>query len=164
MRRYDQRNMSDKNSAYAALISNISEKDRAKDVEQVDDILRTLTNEMNKFESRFGTIRDEEKMLAVKKLMPESLLNYRFRGTTMSCSEIIIALENIIVVKVSTIPSSKSRRNDTSAPMEIGMAEKEDGQKCEPRRRSENHGSCVAGCLQRNRQRKMVIQQRSKLE
>ena len=32
-RRYDQRNMSDKNSAYAALISNISEKDWAKDVE-----------------------------------------------------------------------------------------------------------------------------------
>ena len=31
VRRYDQRNMSDKNSAYAALISNISEKDRAKD-------------------------------------------------------------------------------------------------------------------------------------
>ena len=35
VRRYDQRNMSGKNSAYAALmISNISEKDRAKDVEQ----------------------------------------------------------------------------------------------------------------------------------
>ena len=40
--RYDQRNVSDKNSAYAALISNISEKDRAKDVEQFDDILRTV--------------------------------------------------------------------------------------------------------------------------
>ena len=83
---------------------------------------------MNKFESRFGAIRDEEKMLAVKKLMPESLLNYRFRGTTMSHSEIIIALENIIVDKVSTSPSSKSRRNDTSAPMEIGMAAKGDGE------------------------------------
>ena len=66
VRRYDQRNMSDKKSAYAALISNISEKDRAKDVEQFDDILRTFTNEMNKFESRFGKVRDEEKMLAVK--------------------------------------------------------------------------------------------------
>ena len=128
VRRYDQRNMSDKNSAYAALISNISKKDRAKDVEQFDDILRTFINEMNKFESRFGAIRDEEKMLAVKKLMPESLLNYRFRGTTISYSEIIIALENIIVDKVSTVPSSKNRRNDTSAPMEIGMAAKEDGE------------------------------------
>ena len=54
--------MSDKKSAYAALISNMSEKDRAKDVEQFDDILRTFINEMNKFESRFGAIRDEEKI------------------------------------------------------------------------------------------------------
>ena len=70
VRRYDQRNMSDKKSAYAALISNFSERDRAKDVEQFDDILRTFTNEMTKFENRFGKIRDEEKMLAIKKLMP----------------------------------------------------------------------------------------------
>ena len=54
VRRYDQRNVSGKNSAYAALISNISEKDRAKDVEQFDDILRTFVNEMNKFENRFA--------------------------------------------------------------------------------------------------------------
>ena len=83
---------------------------------------------MNKFESRFGAIRDEEKMLAVKKLMPESLLNYWFRGTTISYAEIIIALENIIVDKVSTVPSSKNRRNDTGAPLEIGLAAKEDGE------------------------------------
>ena len=38
-------------------------------MEQFDDILRTFTNEMNKFEHRFSKIRDEEKMLAVKKLM-----------------------------------------------------------------------------------------------
>ena len=49
VRRYDRRNMSDKKSAYAALISNISEKDRAKDVEQFDDVLRTFTNDMNNF-------------------------------------------------------------------------------------------------------------------
>ena len=128
VRRYDQRNMSDKDLAFAALISNISEKHRAKDVEQSDDIPRTLTNEMNKLENRFGKIRDEEKMLAVRNMLPESLLNYRFRGATMSYSEIIIALGNIIVDKVSTVPSSKSRRNDTSPPMEIGMAAKEDGE------------------------------------
>ena len=46
----------------------------------------------------------------------------------MSYSEIIIALENIIVDKVSTSPSSKRRRNDTSAPMKIEMAAKEDGE------------------------------------
>ena len=51
--RYDQEeHVSQQNSAYAALISIISEKDRAKDVEQFDDILRTFTNGMNKFENR----------------------------------------------------------------------------------------------------------------
>ena len=65
------------------MINNISEKDRAKDVEQFDDILKTFINEMNKIKSTFGEIKHEEKMLAVKKLMPESLLNYKFRGTTM---------------------------------------------------------------------------------
>ena len=74
----------DKTSAYAALISSTSERERAKYVKQFDDILRTFINETNKFENRFGTIRDEEKMLAVKKLMLESLLNCRFRETTMS--------------------------------------------------------------------------------
>ena len=127
MIRYDQRNMPDKNSAYAALISNISERDRAKNVEQFDDILRTIINEMNKFENRLGKIRDEEKMLAAKKLIPESLLNYKFRGKTMSHSELLVALENIIIDKVVTVPTARSRKNDTSAPMEIGMAAKEDG-------------------------------------
>ena len=47
----------------------------------------------------------------------------------MSHSEIIIALKNTIVDKVSAIPSSKSRRNDTSTPMETGMAAKEDGER-----------------------------------
>ena len=89
--------MSDKKSAYAALISNISEKDRAKDVVQFDDILRTFTNEINKFENRFGKIRDEEKMLAVN-----------------------------IVDKVASVPTARSGKQDTGAPMEIGMAAKED--------------------------------------
>ena len=110
VRRYDQRNMSGTNSAYAALISNISERDRAKDVEQLDDILRTFTSEMNKFEKRFGKIRDEEKMLAVKKLMPESLLNCRFRGKTVSYSELLVALEYIIIYRVATIPTARSRK------------------------------------------------------
>ena len=121
VRRYDQRNTSDKSSAYAALVSNINERDRAKDVEQFDDVLRNFKNEMTKFENRFSKIRDEEKVLAVKKLMPESLLNYRFRGTAMSYDELIIALENIIIDKVPTV-NSRSRKHDTSAPMEIGMA------------------------------------------
>ena len=48
VRRYDQRNTSDRSSAYAALISKITERDRAKDVEHFDDILRTFKNEMTK--------------------------------------------------------------------------------------------------------------------
>ena len=70
VRRYDHRNASDRSSACATLINNISERDRAKDVEQFDDILRNFVNEANKYEGRFGKIRDEEKTLAVKKLMP----------------------------------------------------------------------------------------------
>ena len=57
VRRYDQRNTSD---------SNISGRDRAKDVEQFDDILRNFINETNKYEGRLGNIRDEEKILAEK--------------------------------------------------------------------------------------------------
>ena len=90
---------SDKTSAYAALNSSTSERDRAKYVEQFDDILRTFINETNKFENRFGTIRDEEKMLAIKKLMLESLLNCRFRETTMSYSELLIAVETSSLTK-----------------------------------------------------------------
>ena len=64
-RRYDQRNTSDNNSACSVDQQHL--KDRAKGVEHFDDILWTFINEMNNFESRFGSIRDEEKMLAVKK-------------------------------------------------------------------------------------------------
>ena len=128
MRRYDQRNTSATNSAYAALISNMYDKDRAKDVEQFDDNLRTFVNGTNRFENRFGTIRDEEKTLKVKKFMPERLLNCRFRGTTMSYSELLVALENIIFVKVVTVPTARNRTADTNAPMEIGMAAKDNGE------------------------------------
>ena len=146
------------------MIRNISEKDRAKDVEQFDDILRTFINEMNKFESKFGSIRDEEKMLAVKKFMPESLLNYRSRGTIMSYSEIIIALENMIVDKVSRVPLSKKTEERHECSNGDWDGSKRRRRKCEPRKRSENCGSRVAGCPQRNKQWKMEIRQKSKLE
>ena len=155
--------MSDKNSAYAALISNISEKERAKDVEQFDDILRTFRNEMNKFENKFGNIRDEEKMLAVKKLMPESLLNYRFRGTTMSYSKLVVALENIIIDKVAMVPTARGRKHDTSAPMEIGMAAKEDGESAS-QEGDQRIMDLALQAVYRNWQRKVGLQQRSELE
>ena len=104
VRRYDQRNTSNPSSANAALISNISERDHAKDKEQSDDILRNFINEMNKYEGWFGEIPDEEKSLAVKRLMPENLLESRFRGTTLPSlpyEESLIALENVIIDKVT---------------------------------------------------------------
>ena len=112
---------------FAALISNISKRDRAKDEEHFDDILRNFVNETNKYEGRFGNSRDEEKILAVK-MMPESLPNYRLRGTTMPCEELLVALENIIIDKVTTHSVSKVNKIDTSAPLEIGMAAGTDGE------------------------------------
>ena len=123
VRRCDLRIMSEKNSAYAALISIIAERDRAKDVEQFDEVLRTFINETNKAENRFGTNRDEEYTLAVKKLLLESLLNYRFRDTMMSHSELLVALESIFIDQVASVPTARNRKIDTSAPMDVGMAE-----------------------------------------
>ena len=108
MRRYDQRNVSDKNSACAALISNISERDRSKDKEQFDDFVRTSINETDKFENRSA--------------QPEirKSCSQRFPGTTMSHDDLLID-------KVATVPTTRNRKVDTSAPMEIGMAAKDDG-------------------------------------
>ena len=79
----------------------------------------------NKIENRFGKIRDVERTVAVKKLMLVSLLNFRIRGTTLTYDELLIALENIID-KVSTVQTSKQKKFDTRAPMEIGVAKKDD--------------------------------------
>ena len=46
----------------------------------------------------------------------------------MSYSELIVALENIIVDKVAMVPTARGRKHDTSAPMEIAMVAKEDGE------------------------------------
>ena len=54
------------------------------------------------------------------RLMPESLLNYRLHGTTLPYEELLIALEIIIIDKVTTHSLSKVKKIDTSAPMEIG--------------------------------------------
>ena len=54
-------------------------------MEHFDDIFRNFTNETYKYKGRFGNIRDEEKILAVK-MMP----NYRFRGATFSYEEFLI--------------------------------------------------------------------------
>ena len=46
----------------------------------------------------------------------------------MSYSELLTLLENIIIDRVATVPTARNRKTDTSAPMEIGMAAKEDGE------------------------------------
>ena len=51
----------------------------------------------------------------------------------MPYGELIIALENIIIDTLSTVPTARSRKHDTSAPMEIGMATKEDGENASQR-------------------------------
>ena len=40
----------------------------------------------------------------------------------MSYSELLVALENIIIDKVATVSTARSRKNDTSAPTKIGIA------------------------------------------
>ena len=118
--------MSDKNSACATLISNICERDRAKDVEPFDDFLKAFINETNEFKNRFGKIRDKEQMLAAKKLLLESLLKFRIRGATLTDEELLMSLEKIIIIdKFSTAETTKQKKFDTSAPKEIGMATKD---------------------------------------
>ena len=46
----------------------------------------------------------------------------------MSYSELLVAPENIIIDKVAKVPTVTSIKVDTSTPMEIGMAAKDDGE------------------------------------
>ena len=52
--------------------------------------------------------------------MPESLLNFRFHRPTMPNDEPLIALENIIIHKVSAVPTARNKNIDKSVPMKIG--------------------------------------------
>ena len=65
---------------------------------------------------QLGKIRDEEKTLAVKKLMPEGLLNNRVRRITLSDEELLVALENIIIDKVTTFSASRRKKTYTELP------------------------------------------------
>ena len=47
-------------------------------------ILTTFINDVNKSDNIFGKLTNEERTLAHKKLMSESLLNYSFHGTALS--------------------------------------------------------------------------------
>ena len=54
------------------------------------------------------------------------LLFFRFRERTSKHEEILIALGNIIIDKVPTVQITKQKKFDTSAPLEIGMAPKDE--------------------------------------
>ena len=56
------------------------------------------------------------------------MLKYRFRGTALPHEELLVALENGIINKVTTNSASKVKNTDMSAPMEIGMAAGTDGE------------------------------------
>ena len=62
----------------------------------------------------------------------------------MSYCELLVALVNIIIDKVATVPTATNRNFDTSAPMEIGMAAKDDSEQFERSRRSANNGHRTA--------------------
>ena len=57
-------------------------------------------------------------MLAIKKLMHDSLLTFKFRGTTLNHEELLlIAWEIIIIIdKLSTTPTTRQKQFETSAP------------------------------------------------
>ena len=77
VRRCCQRNKSD-NSSIRSAEQQHQRQGRAQ--EQFDDMLRTFMNLANKDEGRFGKIKDEEKTLSAKNLMPESLLTCRIHA------------------------------------------------------------------------------------
>ena len=146
--------MPDQNSALLALVtSNITERDRAKDVEQLEDILRMFIKETNQFEKCSARSEMRKRMHVVKKLMFMNLLNFTLRGTTLKYKQILIALGNIID-KGSTAPTIRQKKVDTSALLEIGVAAKNDS---ESSRKEETRESWTSHCkpFQRDRQRQV---------
>ena len=47
----------------------------------------------------------------------------------MNNDELLIVLEKIVIDEVATFLTARNRKIDTSAPMEIGMAAKDDGER-----------------------------------
>ena len=95
--------------AYWALNNTIRETDRANYVEHLNEVFEIFASETNTFEDKFGKMTDEEKTLAVKKLMPEGLLISTVRGTKLSHCRFLFALDNIIVDKVLIVPTDKAK-------------------------------------------------------
>ena len=131
-------------------------------MEHFDDILRTFVNKTNTFENRCGKNRDEEKMVAVKKLMLASLSNLRFFGTTVSCDELLIALENIIIDRVAKVPTIR-KKNITRVLRWTSEWRQQVTVKTREQKGTRKHGPRTAGCSQRNMQRKFGVLERAKI-
>ena len=82
----------------------------------------------------------------------------------MPYGELIIALENIIIDKVSSVPTARSRKHDTSAPMEIGMATKEDGENASQEGDQRIVDLALQAAYKGDWQRQVVLWQGSELE
>ena len=108
-------------------------------------------------------------MLAVEKLMPESLSSFRFRGTTLMDEEVHTRLENIIIHKVCTVQTEDvdtsevfQWRSKWSRRMIAKVREKL--VTSESWTSHVKQGDRTASCLHRNWQRHLEGRNRSKLE
>ena len=116
VRRYDQRITSDNKSAYT-LISNISERDRAKEVEHVGDVLRTIMNQVRQDQGRGEHARSQA--------CARERAELQVSNTTMAYDELITTLENIMLDKVMTAPFLKPKKTDTSSSMDFGLGRRQ---------------------------------------
>ena len=104
-------------------------------------------------------------MLAVQKVMLESLLNFRIRGATLTYEELLTALENIVIDKVSAAPTSRGKKVvDTSALIEIGMAAKDDSESSREERDHRNVDVALQAFDKRTRIRQLEVPERVNLE
>ena len=69
-----------------------------------------------------ATLEMRRKHWQSKKRTPENLLYYRFQGTTLTYDEMIFALENVTLDKLTTTPVANPRKIDTNGSMDMGMA------------------------------------------
>jgi hypothetical protein len=110
---FDAREAGDKEAAYSA----ITTQERAKSEEELQEKFIAYEKAIKEYEERFTTIQEEAKIVALKKMIPESILVQRFRGRkSSSYRDLREELVAFLTDKVSG-----------SAPMDISMVNKPAG-------------------------------------
>ena len=71
----------------------------------------------------FSKIRDDETTLSVKKLMPESPMNYSFRGTTMTYDELIAAVSSSTMSSLRQSMKTQEARHEQATGHRHGYGE-----------------------------------------